>query len=631
MSKFTPQFLDKIRDNVTLSDIIRQRIKLSRAGREYKGCCPFHKEKTPSFYVNDDKQFYHCFGCGAHGDAIRFIVEHDNVPFPEAVEQLADKAGIPMPVERQQTAADYHYEQVRKGLYELMEDAAHWFTQQLYAPENKVFLDYLTGRGASNGMLSSFMIGCAPLDGQALPAYLRSKGYDDAQMIEAGLCRASKKDGKPYAFFRERIMFPVFDTRGRVVTFGGRILPDHVRSAAGFPPHGHDFVPPKYINGADSSLFNKSATLYGAYQVRKASREGHTPVVVEGYLDVIACHEAGFRGAVAPMGTALTDEQIQTLWKIGAYNQKTPILCFDGDSAGKRAAMRAMERILPHVSSDRTVKIAFMPEGEDPDSFIKSKGEKALREVFRQSMSLADFLWDSHVSGKRFETPEERGALEKALNASVDMIADEQIKAYYRRDVKDRLYKLFSSFGKKSGKGKGGKFNQSTQPDLEKYSRRAVLNLSGEDEALVETLQTILVLGAIKFAPLLERFYDVMAYRPFRQGDMERLKQYLLDVDVDEYANDMAALMQALTNEGYAPIIQQREQQGLYIHAPWLKPGAEEHDAVKGWDGAVARLNALAHKAALLEATKALESDFTEENAARLVALQQMDNARKAL
>ena len=625
MSKFTPQFLDRIRDNVTLSDIIRQRMKLTRAGREFKGCCPFHKEKTPSFYVNDDKQFYHCFGCGAHGDAIRFIVEHDNVPFPEAVEQLADKAGVAMPVERQQTAADYHFEQVRKGLYELMEDAAHWFTQQLYAPENKTFLDYLTDRGASNGMLSSFMTGCAPMDGQALPTYLRGKGYDDAQMIEAGLCRASKKDGKPYAFFRERIMFPVFDTRGRVVTFGGRILPDHVRNAAGFPPHSNDFVPPKYINGADSSLFNKSATLYGAYQVRKASREGHTPVVVEGYLDVIACHEAGFRGAIAPMGTALTDEQIQTLWKIGAYNQKTPILCFDGDGAGKRAAMRAMERILPHVSSDRTVKIAFMPEGEDPDSYIKAKGEKALREVFRQAMSLADFLWDSHVTGKRFDAPEERAALEKALHSAVDAIADESTKSYYRRDVKDRLYKLFSSFKKKDFKGRDGKFKNNTQPDLEKYRRQAVLNLSGEDESLVETLQTILVLSAIKFYPLLERFYDVMAYRPFRQGDMERLKQTLLDLDIEDYSEDMSVLHTQLEQGGYGAIIRQREQQGLYLHAPWLKPDGEEHDAIKGWDGTVARLNALAHKAALAEATKALEKDFTEENADRLVALQKMN------
>lgn len=620
MNKFTPQFLDQVRDGLVLSEIIGQRVKLTRAGREFKGCCPFHKEKTPSFYVNDDKQFYHCFGCGAHGDAIRFLVEHDNTPFPEAVEQLAGRAGVPLPIQQPQTAADYHYEQVRKGLYELMEDAAGWFCRQLYTAENKVFLDYLVGRGASKGMLSSFMIGCAPADGQMLPAFLREEGYDDAQMIESGLCRASKKDGKPYAFFRERIMFPVLDRKGRVVTFGGRILPDHVRSAAGFPPHSENFTPPKYINGSDSALFNKSYTLYGEYQVRKASREGHTPIVVEGYLDVIACHEAGFKGAVAPMGTSLTDEQIKALWKIGAYNRKTPILCFDGDNAGQRAAERAMARILPHVSAERTAKIAFMPEGEDPDSYIKAKGISALRQVFAAGMSLADFLWQSNLKGQDYKSPEERAALEKSLFAAIDMIEDSSTKSYYQRDVKDRLYKHFSNF-----KGKRGQKGFKPKETQEKYARQAVLNVSSESDALIETLQSILLLAALRFYQSLENFYDVMERRSFRQPDYESLKQFLFDVDLERFEDNMNLLKEDITEAGYREVYDKLIGKGLETHAAWVQEGTEHHEIAKGWSATVARLNALSHKQALEEATKALEENFTEENLERLSALQKMN------
>lgn len=621
MTKFTPQFLDQIRDNLTLSDIIRQRVKLTRAGREFKGCCPFHKEKTPSFYVNDEKQFYHCFGCGAHGDAIRFLVEHDNVSFPEAVEQLAGKAGVPMPIQKQQTAADFHYEQVRKGLYELMDDAAKWFCQQLYTPENKPFLDYLNGRGVPRAMLSSFMIGCAPIDGQKLPAFLKAQGYDEDQMVESGLCRKSKKDGKPYAFFRERVMFPVLDRKGRVVTFGGRILPDHLRLAAGFPPHSGDFIPPKYINGSDSPLFNKSYTLYGEYQVRQSSREGHTPIVVEGYLDVIACHEAGFKGAMAPMGTALTEEQIQALWKIGAYNRKTPTLCFDGDNAGMRAAERAMDRILPFVSAERSVNFAFMPEGEDPDSFIKAKGTKALRDIFVNALSLVDYLWYAKTHGKTFATPEERAGLEKELNDAIEVIQENSTQSYYQRDIKDRLYKHFSSFKNKKGQHI---YKANVVGRAEKYKQQAIINVSGDEQGVIESLQSILILAALKNFRLLEKFYDVMERRRFQNADLDHLRQHMLDLDVEFYQEDIAKLRHDLTESGYGNMIASLEGGSLRLHAPWLLGEREEHDLIKGWDSVVDRLDNLSHKAALEEAMRALEENFTEENAERLAALQRI-------
>jgi DNA primase len=624
MSKFTPAFLDQIRDNLTLSDLLRGRIKLTRAGREFKGCCPFHNEKTPSFYVNDDKQFYHCFGCGAHGDAIRFLVDHDNMRFPEAVEQLADKAGVPMPIQNQ-TAADFHREQQRKGLYELLDDASNWFCRQLYTPENRVFLDYLAGRGISRDMLSGFMIGCAPVDQHALPKFLKAEGYDDDQMIESGLCRASKKGGALYSFFRERVMFPVLNRKGSPVTFGGRILPDHIRAAAGFPPHGANFTPPKYINGSDSPLFNKSQTLYGEYQARKAAREGHTPIVVEGYLDVIACHDAGFKGAVAPMGTALTPEQITVLWQMGARIEKTPILCFDGDKAGQRAAERALDRILPGVSAGKTAKFAFMPEGEDPDSLIKAKGAAALKSVFRQSMSLVDYLWDIQTRTVASKTPEERAGVERALNDAVEMIEDASTKNYYQRDIRDRLYKHFSSFKAKGSNKKNQNWQQDKQNEAARSAviqTKAANNVSGTQDGLIETLQTILLLGAIRYYPLLERFYDVMERRYFRQSNFEHLKLYVLDVDVEDFKESMPSLREGLLSGGYGDVLTRLENSNLQMHAPWLGAAGEEHEAIDGWDAIVDRLNALSYQGALSAARNALEQDFTEENAKRLAELQ---------
>ena len=334
---FPPRFLDEIRARVSLSDVVGRRIKLIRAGREYKACCPFHHEKTPSFYVNDEKQFYHCFGCGAHGDVIRFITDHDNVPFRETVEMLAAEAGLDMPKEDPRAV---QRAQKAKDLHEMMSEAAQWFMHQLHAQNNREVLTYAQDRGLSGAAAADFMIGYAPADGKALRTYLEGKGYAIKDMIEAGLFKPSRKGGEPYAFFRDRVIFPVADRRGRIVAFGGRILPEHIRP---IDPNS-SFKPPKYLNSSDTVLFDKSHTLYGADKARIAARNNKPLIVTEGYMDVIACHAAGFNGAVAPMGTALTEGQIQALWAMQMAEEKLPILCFDGDNAGRRAASRAVER-----------------------------------------------------------------------------------------------------------------------------------------------------------------------------------------------------------------------------------------------------------------------------------------------
>ena len=351
-----PRFLDELRSRLNVSDVVGKRVRLTRAGREFKACCPFHHEKSPSFYVNDDKGFYHCFGCGAHGSIIDFTMNHDNLSFIEAVESLASLAGMQVP---QSSPQEVQRAKEQKSLYTLLDDAARWMEEQLRKPENRDAYQYMLDRGISDEQLHNYRIGYAPADGQAIRKHLLSKEYTDAQMIEVGVLKASSRGTDPYAFFRERIMFPVPDKRGRVVAFGGRILPDHLR-----PQDRGDFKPPKYINSSDTPLFHKGNMLYGEPHARKAAADGEPIVVVEGYLDVMACARAGYKGALAPLGTALTEEQILNLWKMIPADEKVPVLCFDGDNAGRRAAVRAVERILPHLKPGHSAKISILHEGQ---------------------------------------------------------------------------------------------------------------------------------------------------------------------------------------------------------------------------------------------------------------------------
>jgi len=340
---FPPRFLDEIRDHLTLSDIIGRRIRLTRAGREFKACCPFHKEKSPSFYVNDDKGFFHCFGCGAHGDVIGFVMRHDNRSFPEAVEQLAHDAGLAVPETSPQERARAAQE---KSLYQLVDKAAEFFESALYNAANHGVLEYARGRGLSDKTLADFRIGYAPSEGGALVAYLRAQGFSDAMMLEAGVARKSERDGSLYSFFRDRLIFPVANRRGQIVAFGGRILPDHLR-----PADRDGFKPPKYINSSETAMFHKGRMVYADSLARQAVADGKPLVVVEGYMDVIAAHQAGFTGCVAPLGTALTEEQIMGLWAMQSSGPaqgpsqggRAIHLCFDGDDAGRRAASRALD------------------------------------------------------------------------------------------------------------------------------------------------------------------------------------------------------------------------------------------------------------------------------------------------
>ncbi len=417
-----PSFLDDLRARLPISEVVGRRLKLTRAGREWKACCPFHKEKTPSFTVSDDKGFFHCFGCGAHGDVLGFVMRHDHLSFMEAVEQLAARAGLPVP---QASPEERVQAERQKGLYELVETACVWFESQLHTPAGRAAQDYLVRRGLDDDTIARFRLGYAPADSRALLAHLKGEGFDEAQIIEAGLARRPDDGRAAYAFFRHRILFPVTDRRGRVIAFGGRLM---------------EGDGPKYINSPDTPLFHKGRLLYGLARARGAADQGHGVIVAEGYMDVIALVRAGFDAAVAPLGTALTEAQVAELWRLAPL----PVLCFDGDDAGRRAAWRAVDRILPILEPDHSVAVAFLPAGEDPDSLLRGPdGVTAMKDVLAAARPLADVVWEREVQQRDVSAPEGRAGLKAALLAQAHRIADRTVQRFYVSHFNNRVFETF--------------------------------------------------------------------------------------------------------------------------------------------------------------------------------------------
>jgi DNA primase len=424
---FTPQFLDEIRTRLACSEVIGRRVRLVKKGREHSGLCPFHNEKTPSFTVNDDKGFFHCFGCGAHGDVIGFAMRIDNLSFPEAVEKLAGEAGLEMP---RYTPQERERAQRQQTLHEVVETACKWFEAQLQAPVGKPGLEYLRRRGLGAETIARFRLGYAPDSREALKSALKKTGVDERLMLEAGLIVKPEDGRESFDFFRGRVIFPIMDRRGRVVAFGGRILGDGQ---------------PKYLNSRDTPLFDKGRTLYALDKARAgvAGGAGRAPaelIVAEGYMDVIALHEAGFTGAVAPLGTAITETQIDTLWKLAPE----PVLCLDGDAAGQRAALRAAERALPLLKPGFSLRFAVLPAGDDPDTLIRRQGAGAFAEILGRARPLVDVIWDAEVAGRPLDTPERRAGLEGRLKERIRVIADRTVQQqYFNVLIRERLWAAF--------------------------------------------------------------------------------------------------------------------------------------------------------------------------------------------
>ena len=409
-----PQFLDELRARTPMQPLVARTMRLQKSGRQWKGCCPFHGEKTPSFYVYDDG--FHCFGCGAHGDAITFLMRSEGSSFIETVERLAAEAGLDVPKASPEQAAR---EARARDLHGVLAAAEAAFIRRLHLPEGRPALDYLRRRGLTDETIRAFGLGWSGAGRGALAADLREQGIEPPQLLEAGLMQAREQG--PVDLFFNRVMFPIRDRRGRTISFGGRILGDGQ---------------PKYVNGPETALFSKRRQLYGLDLAREGVFRGARLVVVEGYMDVIALHQAGFTGAVAPLGTALTTEQLEALWAVSPE----PVLCFDGDAAGSRAAARAAETALPALKPERTLRLATLPAGEDPDTLINRQGRAGFDAVLSSARPLADALYGLLSDGRSLASPEERAGFRASLIAAAETIGDKGLACEYRRAWLDRFF-----------------------------------------------------------------------------------------------------------------------------------------------------------------------------------------------
>jgi DNA primase len=433
--RFTPEFLEELRARLPASEVVGRRVKLKRSGREWKGLSPFQQEKTPSFFVNDQKQAWFDFSSGLNGNIFDFVMKTEGVTFPEAVERLANMAGVPLPAVTPDAA---RHEQRRRTLHDVMELAAKFFAETLASKNGAKARGYLADRAISPATQLQFRLGYAPPDRFGLKEYLGGQGISTEDMVETGLLVGGDDIPVPYDRFRDRVMFPITDARGRVIAFGGRALEKD--------------VPAKYLNSPETPLFHKGDNLYNLATARQATHDGGQLVVVEGYVDVIAMVTSGFAGAVAPLGTALTENQLALLWKMA----DEPILCFDGDRAGQKAAYRAADLALPQLKPGKSLRFAMLPEGQDPDDLARSGGRGAIEEVIAAARPLADVLWSREIEGGQFGTPERRAALEARIGELANTIRDEVVRRYYRQDLAARLARAFGpesprNYGNRSG------------------------------------------------------------------------------------------------------------------------------------------------------------------------------------
>jgi len=541
----SPQFLDEVRARTSLSDVIGKQVKLTRAGREYKACCPFHKEKTPSFTVNDEKGFYHCFGCGAHGDAIRYLTEARGLPFMDAVKELADAAGLEVPAAdpRAQAKAER-----ANSLYGVMAAAQGWYEEQLAGIEGGEARAYLQQRGISEATRKRFGFGFAPDSRGKLRAALKQFGND--KLVEAGLLIQPDDEARePYDRFRGRLTYPIRDRRGRVIAFSARIL------GAGEP---------KYLNSPETPLFDKGRTLFNIDRAAAASREASRVIVVEGQMDVIALDQAGIGETVAPLGTALTETQLGLLWRLSP----SPILCFDGDSAGQKAAVRGALRALPHIGPGRSLGFVTMPFGQDPDDLIRSGGRAAIDALLEQPEPLVDRLWRHESTAEPLATPEQRAGLRQRLLDHVAAIGDSNVRDQYRAELLDRFSALTrpptrqwnkaqpQGRWKKDGSPRGNRF----LPFQTASDRTKAVASAGLD---VQWTRGVLQ-GLLRFPDVIASHAEAVAALPLAEKAAARLRDAMLGAIMAHGELDQEQLNTILLQTGAAALAGElRLQRGL--------------------------------------------------------------------
>ncbi|MHC8508870.1 MAG: DNA primase [Rhodospirillales bacterium] len=566
---FPPEFLDELRARTGLADIVGRRVKLIRRGREHTGLCPFHKEKSPSFTLNEDKGFYHCFGCGAHGSAFDFVMETEGLSFPEAVERLASEAGMQPP---KSTPEDHAKAERAKSLAEVCELAAAFFERTLRTPEGREGLEYLRRRGLAEDTITRFRLGFAPENAGPLRAHLAREGVSDALMIEAGLTVQPEDESRtPYDRFRGRVMFPITDRRGRVVAFGGRALSDKG---------------PKYLNSPETPLFHKGHMLYGLHQAQGPARIAGQLIVAEGYMDVIALAEGGFAHAVAPLGTALTEDQLRVLWRV----VDEPVLCFDGDTAGQRAAGRAAERALGLIQAGKGLRFAELPPGDDPDTLIRAKGRDAFADVLARALPLSDVIWRMETGGRLPRDPESRAAVQRRIDGHVRAIQDPAVRRHMGQAFRDRMWRA-SRDGWEKGGGGGGNGGNGGRGGRGGFRRGRGGEPTGidMDPALVrggavvseEEAKHILLAAALAHPQLLALIEDTLGALTIADAGLDSLREAVLRLCSEKPGLVGAAdLRQGLAAEGLEPVCARFLADERLRAIPALREGAELHDVI---------------------------------------------------
>ena len=624
--RFTPQFLDELKARLPVSEVVGKRVKLVRAGREFKGLSPFNKEKTPSFFVNDQKQAWFDFSSGKNGSIFDFVMESEGISFPEAVERLAQMAGVPLPkVSREDEARDAR----RKTLHDVMELAAKFFQDTLASRAGAKARGYLADRGLDSATQLKFRLGYASPERFALKEHLGSHGIPVEDMVEAGLLIAGDDIPLPYDRFRDRVMFPITDLRSRVIAFGGRALEKDAQA--------------KYLNSPETPLFHKGATLYNMAAARQAAHDGATVIAVEGYVDVIAMVTAGFPATVAPLGTALTEDQLALLWKMA----DEPVLCFDGDNAGLRAAYRAVDLALPRLKPGKSLKFALLPQGQDPDDLVRSAGRDGVNDVIGAARPLAAMLWTRETAGHSFDTPERRAALEARINEVTSAIADDAVRKYYRQEFNARLAQFFApaqsprgNFQRGPGQAWRGqdwreRGNANWQPRNGAPQRPApggrntpyvvvsqqlaASPLHRGHRTAVPRREALILQAALNYPWLLHDHLEEFASLEFRHADAERLKSALVDIAAHAAAADAEAVRAELAGRGLAEVMD-RIARAITTQSVWgARPDAAPEDVLVTWQQLVA-LHRQWHSLTkeLNDAEQALGQDASEANYLRL-------------
>jgi DNA primase len=628
--RFPPSLLDEIRTRLPVSQVVARKVALKRAGREMRGLSPFKQERTPSFFVNDHKGSWFDFSSGQNGDIFKFVMLTEGLSFPEAVERLAEEAGLAVPAASPREAQQ---EDERQRQFALLQAATRFFEEQLTRPSGADARRYLAKRGLAAETISRFRLGYAPDSKSSLKEHLARAGFTAAEIAASGVVVTGDDIPVSYDRFRHRIIFPICDLKGRVIAFGGRALDPN--------------APAKYLNSPETPLFHKGAVLFNAHNARRPAHDKTRVIVVEGYMDVIALAEAGFPETVAPMGTALTEDQIRNLWRIAPE----PILCFDGDAAGRRAAFRAVETVLPHLAPGRSVQFAFLPEGIDPDDLIRQQGPEAFQTVLARTSPLFDVLIQrEEQQGPPAATPEQRASLEARLKALVDRIADRSVRAQYETELRQTLWEknrklphIARSGGGRPAAAMAGKRRDNTQPDwriaerarTESRPRRLPRGVNPASLAVrsnelagrsltLPPREALLLCTLLNHPWLLEAHCEEIAELTLTSKPLDRLREALLQVLASHADLERAELRSHLSNLGLDKVVAMAERAITHKSDKFAEPDADGRDVEAGWRHALALHEAQVGLRRQLEAAEqAYRAEPSEDSLARILEIQQ--------